>query len=184
MATMIQPNLDVVAFIKAQHLDIKNLFQQLLGMNGPARAKGFYVLRRTLAVHEAAEETIVHPAARRVLPFGESVVSARLTEEYWAKKALAFIETLDVDSDAFETQFRLLQKRVLAHAELEEKEELDHLRKEIDEGQLERMRKAAEIVEAIAPTHPHAGMETATANVLGGPFASMVDRVRDALTGK
>ena len=30
-------------------------------------------------------------------------------------------------------------------------------------------------------THAHPGMETMTANVLGGPFASMVDRVRDAL---
>jgi hypothetical protein len=179
MGSMIRPNLDVVAFIRGQHLDIKNLFHQLLGMHGPARAKGFYVLRSTLAVHEAAEEMIVHPAARRL--FGESVVSPRLTEEYWIKKSLAFLEELDVDSDAFETQLRVLEKKVLEHAELEEREELEHLRDAIEPDQLERMRKAAEIVEALAPTHAHPGMETVTANVLGGPFASLVDRARDAL---
>lgn len=179
MASMIRPNLDVVAFIRGQHLDIRNLFHQLLGMHGPARAKGFYVLRSALAVHEAAEEMIVHPAARRI--FGESVVSARLTEEYWIKKSLAFLEELDIDADAFDTQFRVLEKNVLAHVEAEENEEVDHLRDAIDADQLERMRKAAEIIEALAPTHAHPGMETVTANVLGGPFASLVDRARDAL---
>ena len=154
MGTRIHPELDVVAFIKSQHLDIKNLFRQLLGMHGPAREKGFFVLRRALAVHEAAEETIVHPAARRLLSFGESVVSARLTEEYWAKKSLALLEHFTVDSEAFELHFRVLQRNVFEHIALEEKEELDLLRQEVSADQLERMKNAAEIVEALAPTDP------------------------------
>ena len=45
------------------------------------------------------------------------------------------------------------------------------------------MRKAVELAERLAPTRPHAGVESATGNVLVGPFAAMLDRARDALSG-
>lgn len=43
------------------------------------------------------------------------------------------------------------------------------------------MAAAAKAAEAIAPTHPHAGAESATANLLVGPIASVIDRTRDAV---
>jgi hypothetical protein len=46
------------------------------------------------------------------------------------------------------------------------------------------MRRAVELAESTAPTRPHAGVETPTANMLAGPFAAMLDRARDFLTGK
>jgi hypothetical protein len=46
------------------------------------------------------------------------------------------------------------------------------------------MRAAVEFAEAVAPTRPHAGVESATANLLAGPFAAMLDRTRDAISGK
>jgi hypothetical protein len=54
----------------------------------------------------------------------------------------------------------------------------------LDDSQLERMRKAAQLAEAMAPTRPHAGAESAAANMLVGPFAAMVDRTRDLISGK
>jgi hypothetical protein len=41
-----------------------------------------------------------------------------------------------------------------------------------------------ELAEAMAPTRPHPGVESAKANMLAGPFAMMLERARDALTGK
>ena len=46
-----------------------------------------------------------------------------------------------------------------------------------------RMAKAVLAAEAIAPTRPHAGVESAKANFAVGPFASMLDRARDAPRG-
>ncbi|AKU94979.1 hypothetical protein AKJ09_01643 [Labilithrix luteola] len=46
------------------------------------------------------------------------------------------------------------------------------------------MRTAAELAENVAPTRPHAGIESAAANLIAGPFASMMDRARDALAAK
>jgi len=184
MGTMIGNGRDVVSFLQGQHNQIKTLFESVISSTGEQRSKAFYDLRRLLAVHETAEEEIVHPAARRALPDGEAVVAARLREENQAKKVLGDLEKLDVSSAEFLAQIRTLQAAVLAHAESEEREEFSRLADHIEPGRLETMRKAAEIAEAVAPTRPHAGVESAIANMLAGPFASMVDRTRDALSGK
>lgn len=184
MGTMIKSGSDVVSFLKGQHEQVKTMFGQVLASRGKARAESFYALRRMLAVHETAEEEIVHPAARSALPNGDRVIEARLREEKEAKKALAELEGLELDSAEFEAKFRTLETNVIAHAESEEREEFERLGSLLDQSRLARMKKAAEFAEAVAPTRPHPGIESATANILVGPFASMVDRARDAIAGK
>jgi hypothetical protein len=151
---------------------------------GDERQRAFVALRRLRAVHETAEEEIVHPAARRVLPDGPVVVDARLQEENQAKKALAELEAIGVDSTDFLPRFRALQADVLAHAKAEERDEFERLAGELEPESLEHMRNAVKFAESVAPTRPHPGVESSTANMLAGPFASMVDRVRDALGAK
>jgi len=179
MATGIGNGMDVVNFLKEQHEQIKAAFQRVQSTSGPDRETAFFGLRRLLAVHETAEEEIVHPAARRALPDGEAVVDARLREENQAKQLLSELEEQDVDSADFISQFSQLEQSVLTHAEKEEREEFDPLRDHLDAGRLERMREAVTIAESIAPTRPHPGMESQVANLLVGPFASMLDRARD-----
>jgi len=43
------------------------------------------------------------------------------------------------------------------------------------------MAAAIKAAEAIAPTHPHPGVETATRNLLVGPIAAVADRTRDII---
>lgn len=181
---MISSGTDVVSFLMEQHRQIKVLFNEVTAASGKEREKAFYALRRLLAVHETAEEQVVHPAARRALANGDAVVEARLEEENAAKKVLASLEDLDVDSMEFVTKFTALKSSVIMHAEMEEQEEFVELAAAIDPDRLESMRKAAEFAEAVAPTRPHPGVESATANMLAGPFASMIDRTRDLFSGK
>ena len=130
------------------------------------------------------EEEIVHPAAKKYLPDGAQVVAARLKEENKAKKTLTELEAMDLNSDAFETRFEALQTDVLAHAESEENEEDDALASKLEPRQLEGMRKAVDLAESMAPTRMHAGVESAAGNILMGPFVAMLNRARDALSGK
>jgi hemerythrin superfamily protein len=174
---------DVVAFLKTQHEEIKGLFTQVSAASGEQRKEIFADLRRLLAVHETAEEEIVHPRAKSEIAGGESIVAARLQEEHEAKEVLAELEKLDVDSAEFEQKFSKFREDVVAHAEAEEREEFSKLASELDEKQLRRMRKAAELAEKTAPTHPHAGAESRTANLVAGPFAAMMDRAKDLISG-
>jgi len=173
---------DVVAFLKSQHEEIKGLFTQVSAAQGEQRKEIFTDLRRLLAVHETAEEEIVHPRAKSELPNGEAVVSARLHEEHEAKEVLAELEKLDVDSAEFEQKFEKFRKDVIAHSEAEEHEEFSKLADQLDDSQLSRMRKAAELAEKTAPTRPHPGVESPAANLAVGPFAAMMDRAKDLIS--
>ena len=174
---------DVVTYLKGQHEQIKTMFTEVLETSGSRREEAFWRLRRTLAVHETAEEEIIHPAAR-ALPGGGAIVAARLKEENAAKRVLVELEKLQVDSVDFTMKMRALESDVLAHAESEETLEFARLEETLDEARLQRMRKAVEVAELFAPTRPHPGVESAAANLLVGPFAAMLDRARDAMTGK
>jgi hemerythrin superfamily protein len=138
---------DVIGFLKGQHEQIKGLFEQVLAAKGPAREKSFTALKALMTAHEAAEEKVVHPAAKQAIAGGPAEVAARLKEENEAKKALSALDKLDVGSKDFESHFVKLQKAVLAHARSEETEEFDKLADELGPNALKAMRVQAEDVE-------------------------------------
>ncbi|QLY29201.1 hemerythrin domain-containing protein [Nocardia huaxiensis] len=174
---------DAIGLLLAQHEQIKTLFAETADATDPGeREAKFYTLRRLLAVHETAEEEIIHPRARVEIEDGATVVGKRLEEEHEAKTQLAELESLAVDSPEFEKKLAQLREDVLAHAEAEERDEFSRLREELEPRQLQAMRRAVEIAESLAPTRPHAGVESVGANLLAGPFAAMLDRARDAIT--
>jgi len=180
--TFVQSTDDVVKFLKAQHNLIKDMFDEVLSASEPkAREKAFTELRALLAVHETAEEMVVHPRAR-ALDDGDAIVDARLKEEHEAKEQLSKLEKMDIGSDEFLDELTKFRDDVVEHAEREENEEFSILRDKLDSGDRKRMVAAVQAAEAIAPTRPHPGVESAKANFAVGPFASMLDRARDAIS--
>jgi hemerythrin superfamily protein len=179
---IVQSPEEVVAFLKAQHNLIEDMFDEVLYASDPeAREKPFQELRQLLAVHETAEEMVVHPRARREADAGNSIVDARLKEEHEAKELLSEIEKLDITSKQFINEMTKLRGAVLEHAQLEEGEEFPVLQREVDADDLKRMGAAVRAAQAIAPTRPHPGVESAKLNFAVGPFASLLDRARDVI---
>jgi hemerythrin superfamily protein len=171
---------DVVDLLLEQHSQVKSLFRQLAGAEGVQKRELFEDLVRMLAVHESAEEQVVHPMARR--DAGDDVVEARLHEESEAKDALAQLYDMGVDHPEFDTRMAAFAQAVLDHAEHEEHDEFPYLRQNIPAEQLSRMAGAVRAAEAIAPTRPHpAAGESAIANMMAGPPAAVFDRMRDAV---
>jgi hemerythrin superfamily protein len=182
--TTIETGQDVISFLEQQHQQIKRLFAEVRATSGEQRQNTFTELRRLLAVHETAEEEVIHPAARKALPGGDAIVNARLQEENKAKKGLSELEALNPDSREFEAQLSTFAMDVLAHADAEERQEFGPLASSLDDEELTRLRRTVELAERFAPTRPHPGVESQAANLVVGPFAAMVDRARDLLTGK
>jgi hypothetical protein len=114
------------------------------------------------------------------VPGGETVAEGRMAEENEAKKVLAELEKLDVQSSEFESMFQQFRSSVLEHAEAEERDEFPLLRKgTFDEEDLLKAGGKLENAEKTAPTHPHPSAKTTAMNYVVGPFAAMVDRARD-----
>ena len=85
--TFVQSTDDVVKFLKEQHNLIKDMFEEVLSASdAKAREKAFVELRQLLAVHETAEEMVVHPRARHEIADGDEIVDALLQEEHEAKE--------------------------------------------------------------------------------------------------
>jgi hemerythrin superfamily protein len=171
---------DVVDLLLNQHNEIKSLFAQVNAASGAARRDAFQDLVRLLAVHESAEEQVVHPAARKQA--GDEVVDARLHEEDEAKHVLSELYDLGVDDPGFTPRFAEFESAVLAHALHEEQEEFPELRRSTDADKLRRMAGAVRAAEALSPTRPHpAAGESPVSNMLAGPPVAIFDKMRDAV---
>ncbi|SNR36700.1 hemerythrin domain-containing protein [Actinomadura mexicana] len=172
---------NVVDLLLAQHEEIRHLASTVEKNHGKVRKDAFDRLRRLLAVHETAEEEVVHPFARRATGDGSRVVDARLEEENKAKGVLSDLEKMDPESADFEGTFARFHRDLEAHASHEEEEEFPRIAREATPEQMRGMAKAVRAAEAIAPTHPHQGTESPTKNLALGPMAAVADRVRDAI---
>jgi hemerythrin-like domain-containing protein len=173
------PEDDVIAVLLQQHARIRELFAQVQAASGEFKTHTFDDLRAFLASHEAAEEMVVRPATRGI---AEAVAEARNEEEKEASKVLAELEDLDVDSTVFDSKLAAFEQAVSRHAEQEETQEFPLIRQAKNSEERIKMGRTLLRVEKFAPTHPHpstAGSSGAQWAV--GPFASMVDRAKDAV---
>ncbi|MDT0390527.1 MULTISPECIES: hemerythrin domain-containing protein [Streptomyces] len=181
MAGIAASDTDVVALLMRQHGDIRNLFDEVERTAGDERRAAFRDLVRLLAVHETAEEEVVRPFTRANVPGGEQVVEDRLNEEREAKELLSRLDGMDTDDPKFLPELLALRLDVMAHARAEERYEFNHIRRHADRGRLASMASALKAAEAMAPTRPHPGTESAAKNLAVGPLAALVDRTRDAV---
>src|SRR3954452_12658735 len=177
--------LDVTVMLVEQHQQVKALLARIGDGKSPTAADDFCELRRMLAVHETAEEEVVYPALRKLGDEGERIAKARLAEEDEAKQVLHDLEQIGVNEPAFAQKIAEFQQAVLAHAEAEEQQVFPRLREHASAETLVTMGKALLRAEEAAPTHPHPhAPNSAVANVVGGPFLPIVDKVRDTLRGE
>ena len=171
---------DVVDLLLKQHDEIRSLLDAVEKNSGERRKQKFDELRQLLAVHETAEEEVVHPYARRKFG-GDEAVDEILDEEREGKEVLKRLEQVDTGSSEFLPLFRELRAAVEAHARHEEETEFPQLRIKGSEDELTGMATLVKAAEAVAPTHPHPGVESQVKNLALGPMAAVVDRTRDAI---
>jgi len=177
-----QETQDIVDAVLADHERFRRLFADFEQATTGQRSEVWQALVRGLAVHETAEEEIVHPQVRRFVDGGDDIVDKRVVEEDQAKKELADLEKLGSDAPEFESRVRQFMEEVFSHAQAEEHEELPALRTDADDDTRRGMAKIYHVAKAVAPTHAHKmAPESATANVLIGPVVALMDRVRDAI---
>jgi hemerythrin superfamily protein len=175
------PEGDVIRILLEQHARVRELFTDIQKAPADQRQEPFDELRALLAVHETAEELVLRPKAQD--DAWKSVASERNQEEDEANRVLADLEDLDTSTDAFIEKLQAFETAVDQHAEAEESQEFPRVLSSLDVDERRALGSRLLAVEKMAPTHPHpSAAGSPTAQALTGPFAAMVDRVRDALT--
>jgi hemerythrin superfamily protein len=175
------PQDDVVALLVTQHARIEELFLLVAGGEGDTKRAAFNDLVRLLAVHETAEEEVIHPLSRTLPGDNDDLIDDRLTEERQAKETLQALVEGGVEATGFDDGILLLRQAVLEHARNEERYEFPRLRQHVPADRLRQLAGALRAAEAAAPTRPHPGTESAAANVVAGVPLAVIDRIRDAV---
>jgi hemerythrin superfamily protein len=173
---------DVVEVLRQQHQRIKALFALASSAVDGERAERFDELRAMLAVHEVGEELVLRPVSKELV--GEDVTSARNAEEKHASQLLADLEDVDPHHPDFTVGLAELEAAVLEHAHSEEAMEFPAVLSQKSAEERARLGRALLAVESLAPTHPHPSVAgSTTAQLVVGPFVSLLDRARDAVGG-
>ncbi|WP_328471563.1 hemerythrin domain-containing protein [Streptomyces sp. NBC_00448] len=174
------PEGDVVTLLLEQHTRIRSLFGEVTAARGEERKHAFDELRALLAIHEAAEELVVRPVAKKTA--GQQEADARNAEEKEASAVLKKLEGMDVSSPEFEATLAEFEQAVGDHAAHEEREEFPAIVAECSVDQRQSMGTRLRRAERLAPSHPHPGAAGSPAALkLTGPFAAMMDKARDAI---
>lgn len=176
------PQDDIIGILLTQHARIRELFAEVHVTLGDAKRAKFGEFRALLATHEAAEEMILRPVARKTA--GEDEAAARNAEEREAERILSELEQMNPDRSQFEAKLSEFEKAFRGHADREELEEFPAVRDGCSQEQRQKMGRRLLRAERTAPTHPHpATAGSPAAQWAATPFESLLDRARDALGG-
>lgn len=187
-------NMDGIELLRADHRKVVELFRQIEDIpedapSASARMKKrralFEQVSEELSRHAMAEETVLYPLLRSKVPNGAELVDHALDEHQQVKETLARLERMSLDNLDFEPEFRRLVTSVREHVKEEEAELLPLLETHCDADTIETLGTQLAAAKMLAPTRPHPNApNTPPLNLLAGAGAAIVDRARDAVTGR
>ncbi|MEU6406576.1 hemerythrin domain-containing protein [Streptomyces sp. NPDC046985] len=178
---------DVIQELTVDHREVEEMFAQIEALpNGDKRRKDLADQATIeLVRHSVAEEMYLYPAVRRYLPEGDAIADREIEDHAQAERTMKELEGLGADDPLFDQVVGRLMREIRSHLADEEQNLFPRLRQTATPDDLERLGERVRTAKKTAPTRPHPSMpDTPPANKLLGPGAGMVDRLRDALSGR
>ncbi|HEY8616835.1 hemerythrin domain-containing protein [Phenylobacterium sp.] len=167
---------------KRDHVRLDELLEQL--SRAPAADQKRVLLRiyRLVFPHAFAEESVLWPTIRRVLPDGEPLTLQVEREHQEINELVMRLESLAPGSTDWDVA--LTQVVALLRQDVRDEEDvlLPRLQRKLTPGQLRRLGFTWEAVRRVAPTRAHPFVaRRPPGNVLSALPLSIIDRVRDVL---
>ncbi|MEH1098096.1 hemerythrin domain-containing protein [Micromonospora sp. CPCC 205561] len=178
---------DVVDVLTADHREVEALFVQLESRQGTPehRRQLADVMIAELIRHAVAEEMYVYPTARKALPDGDEIAEHEISEHSDAERTMKQLESLDPSDPRFDELLAHLTSTIRHHVQDEESDLFPRLRAAVAREEMVELAEKVEAAKKSAPTRPHpAAPDRPPANKLLNPGAGLVDRLRDALSGR
>jgi hemerythrin superfamily protein len=112
--------LDAIAFLKADHRKVEDLFETFDAARGAAKKQRLVKQICTeLTVHTILEEEIFYPACRGEIE--DDLVNEAYVEHDGAKVLIAELETSGPDEEFYDAKVKVLSEQIEHHVEEEEK---------------------------------------------------------------
>ncbi|MGW5649506.1 hemerythrin domain-containing protein [Saccharopolyspora sp. NPDC003752] len=138
-----------------------------------------------LVRHSVAEEQYLYPTARETLPNGDEVADKEIAEHAEAEEVMKRLESMDVADAGFDDLMAQLIRDIRQHVEEEERDLFPRLEQACNADELMDLGKKIQAAKKTAPTRPHpSAPDRPPANMILDPGVGMIDRMRDALSGR
>lgn len=179
---------DLIVFLTGQHREVDGMFSRLEKLDGNNSDEARTLAERvviSLVEHSVSEEIYLYPTTREHVPGGNEIADHEVSEHAEVEDTMTKLESLEPDDAGFWPTVHELISSVRHHVQEEENDLFPKLRAACSKQALQDLGNKAEQVQKIAPTRPHPSSPSeggALAAVV--PGAGMVDRVRDALSGR
>lgn len=176
--------MDIIDLLTDDHRTVEALFERFeAATNDAEKEEVSRQIVHDLSVHAAVEEQFVYPMVRMKVSDGGSDLADHSIEEHAeVKEALTDVEKNDAGSAAHTEAMQKVIASVRHHVQDEEKDMFPKLRVDTDPQTRERVGDLVDKAKAVVPTHPHPLVPgTATGQLVAGPWAAMVDKLRDAV---
>lgn len=178
---------DVIAELTADHEEVEELFVNIQELpSGDARRK-MYADQVTMELvrHSVAEEAYLYPAVREHLPNGDSIADRELDDHATAERIMKELEGCDAGDPRFDDLITHLMTTIRDHINDEENTLFPQMRQACSAEMLMKLGDKARQAKKTAPTRPHpSAPDKPPANKLLAPGIGMVDRLRDAMSGR
>lgn len=178
---------DVTAELSTDHREVEELFARIEALSPGDTQRKKYADQAVIELvrHSVAEEAYLYPAVRKYLPRGDSMADREIEDHAAAERIMKQLEGVEADEPGFDRLITELITEVRAHVRDEEDNLFPRLRAAVSEDALMKLGDQVRQAKKTAPTRPHpSAPDTPPANRLLAPGAGMVDRIRDALTGR
>ncbi|GAA2701618.1 hemerythrin domain-containing protein [Nonomuraea recticatena] len=179
---------DVIAVLSHDHREVEQMFTELEQL-GTADVERRQNLTEKVIIelvrHSVAEEAYLYPAVRDLLPDGNQLADREIAEHAQAEETMKQLERSDAGEAGHAELLARLMAEIRDHIAEEEGELFPRLRDAASAEQLAELGRKVEAIKKIAPTRPHpTAPDTPPGNKLMGPATGLIDRMRDALSGR
>lgn len=176
--------MDVIKLLSQDHSEVDELFRRVHLSEKPESLDELTrQIVHDLSVHAAVEEQFVYPLIRFKVDGGSALADEAIGEHQEVKRLLADLENLDAGSAEHTKTLERVIDSVRHHVEEEEHDVFPALRASVSDDLRQSVGGVVEEAKGLVPTHPHPLVPgTATAQLVAGPWATAVDKVRDLLS--
>ncbi|MEW2044254.1 hemerythrin domain-containing protein [Streptomyces sp. NPDC005476] len=178
---------NVVDELMTDHREVEEFFGRIEALPSGSRDRKLFADRATMELvrHSVAEEAYLYPAVREHVPGGEALADRELEDHARAEQIMKDLEGCDPGDPEFDRLVRVLMSEIREHVADEEQNLFPRLRAVCPAEALDDLGDKVRKAKKTAPTRPHpAAPDKPPANKMLAPGVGMVDRLRDALTGR
>jgi hemerythrin superfamily protein len=170
----------VLARQRADHVELDRLLHELDGTTGAAQEEVLQRIDRLVFSHAFAEETVLWPVLRRVLPDGDALTLQVEREHQEVNELVSALEADGPDDPRRPARLARLVEVLREDVRDEEDVLFPRLQEAVSAEELRRLGRRWELMRRLSPTRPHPTVSRRPpGNALSGLPLTVLDRTRD-----